>query len=185
MTATLTDRTYAVAWDWGDYADDLVMHGKLQLRDDGTLQRWNGFVCPFFTRDEIDRYTAHVEASDPDNMYGRVSWDGDTLLLTEPTYADPPKPGENGIDYDPDYQPERIDPTPDGLYALGAFGWTWSVCPPDVDPEDILDADEAEAIGRDPGLRDSGGIQHIGMNLTADETTKLIAYRRSLYDSPR
>ncbi len=71
--------------------------------------RWNGFACPFFTRETVERIARDFTR---DEFAPRVSFDSDALVLTYPEYSD---------------EPERIEPSPDGTYALGAFKWCWSV----------------------------------------------------------
>lgn len=46
----------------------------------------------------------------------RVTWDGDTVVVTDPHYSD-----------EPGYTPERIGPDAHGRYGIGAFGWCWFV----------------------------------------------------------
>ncbi len=178
----LTDRTYAVAWDGGGMSDEPVFNARLQLMHpagapcqyssrpqhtaDIHLMRWNGFVCPFFSREEMDRYMAWQKdlPADLDDAYSRLSWDGDTLVEHDPQYPD---------------DDTRLDPV-DGLYPLGAFGWTWSVIDPDIDPEDLIDQDECDAIGADG--RDGRGTI-VGGNLTPEETATLVAYRKAGRDA--
>lgn len=171
---TLTDRTYAVHWDDPDELDGKVAGGpfraRLQVDRLGRLIRWNGFVCPHFERSEIERYQAFVAAL-PETEYGRVEFRGDELVqLPDPQYPD----GE-----------ENVGPTADGLYPLGAFGWTWSICPPDLDPEgEQPTADELEAIGVDAGGRDGRGDITLA-NLTTLETARLAELRWNDYGYDR
>lgn len=111
----LTKGTYPVAWEMGD----LTLHARLQQDDDGYLSRWNGFVRPWFSRDEIDRYNAFVFAAPNDELAGDplytwLEWDGDTLVAHDPVLVD---------EGDDTYRMEPVD----GLYDLGAGGWTWQI----------------------------------------------------------
>jgi len=171
MSARLTDRTYAVHWDDPAELDAAIGGGpfraRLQVRDDGHLQRWNGFVCPHFTRQEIERYIAWVAAQPADHDYEAVSFDGDALVFGPSRQY----PDEGPLD--------PIPPTADGLYPLGAFGWTWTVVPPDIDPEDDEPSfDEVEALGLDGTGRDlDPRFPYTLANLTHDETARLAARR--------
>lgn len=123
MTATLTARRYAVAWDDPAEVDAAIGGGPFRARlqldpQTGALLRWNGFVLPHFDRAEVERYVAFIAAQPEGHAYGRVEFRGDTLVL---------------IDVGAD---EAIAPTELGLYPLGAFGWTWQIVEPDHDPGD-------------------------------------------------
>ncbi len=80
-------------------------------------ERWNGWLaCPWFTRLEAERVAAWLEANRAAEVarYGEsegisASWDGDTLVLGDPSYD----------------VVERLDAV-DGYYAIGAYGWVWS-----------------------------------------------------------
>lgn len=115
MSIQMSD-TRVVAWD----ESEITFVARLQRQDDGRLARWNGFVCPYFDRAEIDRYIAHVAAGeDPNDPYLEVaSWDGDVLVVHDAQYAD-----------EPDYEDERIEPVIDDQgvqrWSLGAYSWTW------------------------------------------------------------
>lgn len=93
-------------------------------------ERWNGFVCPHM--DALSAVTV-LDWIGSDHEYG-VTYDfvpGDyedvdefgqyVLLVTDIQYSDP-----ESCDYQDDYEPERIAPDADGLYALGAYAWTWT-----------------------------------------------------------
>jgi hypothetical protein len=168
MTATLTDRTYAIAWDGGDEVDAAIGGGPLRARlqvdpASGRLVRWNGFVCPHFERSEIERYQ-RFEAMLGEHDYARTEWRGDTLVLLADTQHD---------------DEDVLEPTELGLYPLGAWGWTWSVCPPDLDPDDDEPTlDEVEALGLDGTGRDlDPRYPYTIANLTADETARLSRMR--------
>lgn len=83
-------------------------------------ENWNGWACPYFTRSEAeivvnDQNLKHRQ--DPEGFPDWLEWDGDVIAIhnedsTPTTY-------------------ERIEPTPDGLYSIGAFGWCWQEVAPD------------------------------------------------------
>lgn len=79
------------------------------------IPRWNGFVAyPEFDRAAVEKMAA-LFASEGDEQ---IEWDGDTVILHSPEYAD-----------DPDYEPERIEPTViDGVqrWDIGGCRWTWT-----------------------------------------------------------
>lgn len=117
-TLELTDRYYHVAWDEGP-----TFEARLGTTA-GRLTRWNGFVCPYFTRAEIDRYKAWADEHDSEDAagihYDTVEWVGDTLRITS----------TDGVE-------TWVDDMPPigGLYPLGAWGWTWMIAEPDRDPD--------------------------------------------------
>ena len=84
--------------------------------------RWNGWLCPFFERDVVDKIIADLfadwqEAGD----YHAFRWEGEKLIETS-------KDGDESWD-------EEVLPV-DGRYALGGWSWTWSAHEPDTDEED-------------------------------------------------
>jgi hypothetical protein len=123
MSALLTEKTYAVHWDDPAELDTIggPFRARLQTEPDGSLTRWNGWVCPHFERSEIDRYIEFLDAQPDNDLYERVSFDGDDLVF-----------------HTNEYHPEiaRMEPTELGLYPLGAFSWTWCIVPPDTDPDE-------------------------------------------------
>lgn len=108
MTDHITQNTYRVAWD----EDDLILEAKLALEGDGRPALWNGWVCPEFTRAEVDRYIAFLATSPNPEMYEKAEWDGNVLVMTDPDYPD---------------EPTRIEPCAHGLYGMGSYNWTWYV----------------------------------------------------------
>lgn len=123
----LTRKVYHVAWE----EQLLVLEARLGRNADGTLVRWNGWVCPYFTREQIDKYIAWwdglsaVDGSTiaPDS-YAECRWDAEYPEVLHITEGD----GEDDVWHD------TLTPV-DGLYPLGAWSWTWYVCAPDVDPD--------------------------------------------------
>jgi hypothetical protein len=104
----LTVLTYPVSWEMGD----LVLRGKLALDEEGYLERWNGFLVPWFPRTEVDRYQEYVESlGEIEHQLAWIEWDGDVLVVHHENLDD----GE----------PERIWDR-NGLYPLGD-GWTWQL----------------------------------------------------------
>ena len=81
---------------------------------------WNGWACPYFTRDEAERIVKHVNACSVDhNMYNmHYDYATDTFV-----YHD----GNN--DYDETFEAVCYLDVDTGemltLYAVGAFSWTW------------------------------------------------------------
>jgi hypothetical protein len=78
---------------------------------------WNGAACPRFSRPVAEQIVA--AATDANTRPGheddeRLTWDKDVIVMTEP---DTDSVGCN---------PERIEPDGDGMYAIGAYGWTWA-----------------------------------------------------------
>ncbi len=105
-------RKVRVAWD----EDELVLEARLFLarcEDHGEEpMRWNGWLCPAFDRENVDRIAAY-NATVPD-VTDQLTWDGDVLVIADPDYPDEP--------------PERMEPVRwhDGLYwPVGAWSWTW------------------------------------------------------------
>ena len=106
---------HATDWDDERFTTALVeLEGVVIARatyDD--RDRWNGWLCPYFTRDTVDRIMDALQVAyvgtgmrAPEHY-----WDGDTLILTE---------------YDADGEGyEDVMAPVGGLYPLGARGWTW------------------------------------------------------------
>lgn len=91
--------------------------------------RWNGFVCPTFTRVTAELIVEHInrvnaESSDPDAQH-YLSWKGDMLLITCPLDAAD----------DPSYQPIPVFPDRHGRYAIGAYRWCWQRTDGDDHPD--------------------------------------------------
>jgi hypothetical protein len=77
--------------------------------------RWNGFICPYFTRPVVEQIAAWCRAEregTPDGESDLITFDGDIAVIEHPA--------------DPDYEPERIPPTTEGLYPIGAMAWVWT-----------------------------------------------------------
>lgn len=123
----LTQDHRTVAWDEGDPPSEggfyltarlelcgLVEHSGLGGCPE--LRTWNGFVIPWATREEVERYRVWADDANAryQGVYDVVSWDGDVAVVTSV--------------YDRDLDPVRIEPV-DGLYRLGE-GWTWSEVTP-------------------------------------------------------
>lgn len=108
---SVTPETYRVAWDGGEDAS-LVMRGHLALMEDGRLALWNGFVCPYFAKSDIDAFIAWQATLDDPSHYGRVYWD-DGRLMVQPAPASYP-------DGEPE-EVESIDWQGERLYGLGAW----------------------------------------------------------------
>lgn len=121
----LTEGTYHVAWE----EQLLVLEGRLARSASGRLERWNGWVCPYFTREQIDKYIAWRDSLPeggpiPRTAYAECRWDAEYPEVLHVTEGD----GE-GDDWHDTLAPVS------GLYPLGAWSWTWYVCAPDVDPD--------------------------------------------------
>lgn len=126
---------FRVAWD----ESDIVFDARLQTHADGRLIRWNGFVVPFLSRAEVDRYIEYVGADADKAEEGSLElarWDDDgRLLMRDPVYQ--------GAD-----EWDVITPSPNGLYAVGGYSWTWYIVSSDrqdEDPGDFPVATEAIA----------------------------------------
>lgn len=73
-------------------------------------QRWNGFLAaPRFSSGVVDDILSHHGIN--------YVWEGSTVVVFDENAPDP-----YGDDADP------TAPDGDGLYPLGAFGWTWVEC---------------------------------------------------------
>jgi hypothetical protein len=82
--------------------------------------RWNGWIAfPYFDAytvvDILDNYV-NRPGSDPYHWYD-YHFEDDGTLVTEDR--------QERTEYPEDFEPERIEPDEDGLYSLGAYGWTW------------------------------------------------------------
>jgi len=92
---------------------------------DGAL--WNGFECPSFLRDQIERMRADFDALAALNDGGEVDtlrWAGDdpnVLELVSGSY------NVAGDCLDPGDEPavDRINPDERGLYGVGGWQWCW------------------------------------------------------------
>jgi len=94
---------------------DIVFEARFALDDEGHLERWNGWLVPYFTREEVDRYGDYVQSLDAEESeLAWIEWDQDVLVVHHPENA--------GVG---EYAIERIVPV-DGLYPLGD-GWTWQL----------------------------------------------------------
>lgn len=87
-------------------------------------RRWNGYLCPLFTRSAVDYVMAalaDVPANEADPSMPTHRWDGDVLIVTE--YDDPDGP------YDTRYEPVQAMPDDLPRYALGEVAWCWERAP--------------------------------------------------------
>lgn len=83
--------------------------------------RWNGWAAPAFEKDEADRLMAFQTASrTEDDEVITFDAEKDAYLLTNPGYADGPEDVVGGADV------LCADGQVRHLYAIGAWGWTWS-----------------------------------------------------------
>lgn len=83
--------------------------------------RWNGWACPYFDLDQVRRIAAMVESDET-----RIVVDGDEVTVLS--------------DYGDGFEPELVEPV-GGLYAVGAWSWTWTELPDDAPDGDAeLDA---------------------------------------------
>lgn len=78
--------------------------------------RWNGWACPAFDRENAERVVAWInrnaEMFNDGDQY-RAEWDGDTVVLWSPSNRNE------------GYEDERFSPDEDGLYDIGSYGWCW------------------------------------------------------------
>lgn len=91
---------------------------RFPARDTG--QRWNGWVCPTFSRETarlVVDYINHINRTGPaalDQDY--LLWvTGDTLIRISGQWLT-----------ERDYQPDLCGPDEHGRYSIGAWSWTWS-----------------------------------------------------------
>ncbi|WP_147339713.1 hypothetical protein [Actinomadura spongiicola] len=83
-----------------------------------TWTSWNGAACPRFTRQVVERVVEAVTKTKQRAPYEdaeELFWDGDVIICRVPGTE-----GQEG------YEPERIEPDHDGMYAIGWKAWTWS-----------------------------------------------------------
>lgn len=93
--------------------------------------RWNGWIAaPYFDALSIvDILTTVVNGPDADPYHG-IDWhfeDDGTLVMEDRQWREEDPEG---------FEVERQTPTEDGLYSLGAFGWTWDECETDDEEDD-------------------------------------------------
>lgn len=123
-------------------------------------ERWNGWLCPRFTRAEAERIVAAVAAENSADVerWGAAEgetlrWHGDVLLIVPAAHV-----GSED-------EAERIEPDASGLYSVGAWAWTWYDAASldatfdgneyrDASTGRVLTFDEVESLGLDGTLRD-------------------------------
>lgn len=79
-------------------------------------QTWNGFACPYFTREEGDAVLYYCIASGDEGHYDQQE---DTFMVTYPPEAGGETDSFPGIDVE-------VDGKPMHLYPIGAWHWCWS-----------------------------------------------------------
>lgn len=115
--------TFHVTWD-----DSITFEGRLAVNPDGTLERWNGWVVPYFDRAQAQRYIDYAgtdEARAYDEYLETGRWHEqvpDVLMMYDPQY---PNAGE--------YALRALGRQK--LYGIGARIWTWYITSPSTDPE--------------------------------------------------
>ncbi|CAM5530741.1 hypothetical protein [Leifsonia shinshuensis] len=87
-----------------------------------STQRWNGWLCPSFTREVADQLAADLardEAENPDPTRIVPTWSEEhqTYLLQSSEYA--------AEGYEPEPADRWTDDEGTTLYAIGAGFWTW------------------------------------------------------------
>ena len=65
--------------------------------------RWNGFLCPEFSREEAEKVAEWINA----DRERKATWVDGTLFVTYDEYTD------------------VYEANADGNYAIGAFAWVW------------------------------------------------------------
>lgn len=112
--------------------DDWIERMPALVRTD---TRWNGFACPYFSREVAQSIITDCNTDATVNPSGvRFAWDGDTLVQTDQNYED-----------EADFTPERIDPVLiDGVmhWCIGGWSWVWKeerceVCTDDCTPDAV------------------------------------------------
>lgn len=89
----------------------------LWLAEYDPISRWNGWLAaPHFDPLAVVAVLDYINDEQPEYGYDWTFEDDGTLVLEDRYYRD---------EYPDDAEPERIAPTADGLYTLGAFGWVW------------------------------------------------------------
>jgi hypothetical protein len=116
-TLTAPMRPVRVSWDGGDEETPIF---------DGFTAgaTWNGFVCPYFTKEVADQIAAECNAvaqEYPDCETVTYDPERDAYALDRADYDD-------GPDYVYGQFAASIGQT---VYPIGAFGWTWT----EVEPE--------------------------------------------------
>lgn len=87
--------------------------------------RWNGFLIPALDAWSVVKVLTYVDTvADHD---GGWDWDwredGALVLIDRQWRTEDPE----------GFQPEVLEPSPEGLYPLGAYGWVWSETEPTED----------------------------------------------------
>lgn len=72
-----------------------------------TDEKWNGFACPLFRREEVCKMIADFRL-----QWGWRCEEVDGTFYIWPTDT-------------PEQEPEIFSKRPDRLYAIGAYSWTW------------------------------------------------------------
>ena len=139
-------------------------------------ETWNGFATPAFTREEGERIAAAISVDENDKLYfDEVQnafvhlQDGETVVYTA---------------------------TDDGLFPIGAYGWTWSEAePPSVEAlanafsrhlAGVLDAaDLTEAVARNKSAEQGVCHSHdfVDTNMVMDAAVRELCPGLMGYDS--
>ena len=99
--------TYRPATVWADWLEKSY-NGEILNET-----RWNGWVCPRFTREVAEQYVAdHMALNVLTDDDPRLVWEGDTIVIKHHPSSE--------------WDDEIIEPDADGMYAIGAFSWCWS-----------------------------------------------------------
>lgn len=127
-----------VTWD----QEDEVFPARLTRNPDGSIQTWNGFVCPEFDRATAERLVAvndsfvrelGRDAADAFRWYGDVlvsRWCGHDVEVDWPESL--PQGEASTLD-----EPfSVVARTSDGRYPIGSWAWTWTDVP--TQPHDFL-----------------------------------------------
>ena len=89
-----------------------------------TRTHWNGFLCPRLDAWACERVLDALDAAyrhSGEEVSITHEWADDGTLVIHETYGpDTDTPGEDA------WSTDYLTPNDDGLYALGAYGWTWS-----------------------------------------------------------
>jgi hypothetical protein len=78
--------------------------------------RWNGWACPYFTREAVERIIAAIAPDGSDDLVFATDWEAGTVTLTTAIGT--------RDEYTDVVEAVEIDGTP--YWPVGAWGWVWS-----------------------------------------------------------
>lgn len=89
---------------------------------------WNGFECPAFPRDEVERMMAEFNklAENPDTLVDTLRWSADNPDVLEIVSSQYNAAGDELREGD-EPAVDRLEPGVQGLYHVGGWSWCWGV----------------------------------------------------------